>query len=558
VDHPKDSGHKYDFVNSVASAFKSELATKLLPIRDAHTAATQAVSQLEALRKAITEQGEKSKQKIARGFDELQALLEKHKKFLLTQASEAIERKKSILEKQQNMFKIAKSECEGVIEFARLTSDSACNEDLVSMKADIEKRLREVVIKAEHFPKSIPAETADDNNTMIIALPSKDEFEKFINKQGFVAFLEGSSTRAVTGKRSIFMFRLTNTQGQPSLGSLTITAEVQSLTDNKAIVPASIRNKIPSVFEASYTPSVRGRHQLIVKINTNETATFPIFVSHPLTSLGTPVRVIKSEATNHAWRIALSDNGDIYFTQQRIECYIHLDHNGSVKRIVKCIKNKLARGIEVESKTGSVFISGSHKLQKYNSCGELVKEIGDATPGAEPGELHEPNDVRFHKNRIYICDSGNGRVQIFDPDLNYVHSFGTKGRETGQLHWPEDIDFDTDGNAYIVDSKRKCILLFSPTYKFIREIKIYSTLQTTPQLKFPIAVRVHGDYIYIGGAYQGVLACDKSTGKIVHHFSLDSPVDFRGHSQIFSVGIAIDADGYVYVCQRAKHCLSIY
>ena len=530
------------------------MATKLLPIQDAHIAATQTVSQLESLRKAIVEQGEKSKQKIARGFDELQAVLEKHKKFLLVQAGEATERKKSTIEKQQNKFKIVKSECEGVIEFARLTSDSACDEDLVGVKAGIEKRLQEVVIKTEHISKMIPAETAKDNN-MIIATPSKDEFEKFINKQGFIAFLEGSNTRATTGIRSVFMFRLTNTQDQPSLGSLTITAEVQSLTGDKAIVPAAIRSKIPSVFEVSYTPSVRGRPQLIMQINSNETATFPIFVSHPVTSLGTPVREIKSAATNRAWRIALSDNGNIYFTQQSIECYVHLDPNGSVKRIVQCIKNKFARGIEVESKTGSVFISGSHKLQKYNSCGELVKEVGDVTPGARPGELHEPNDVRFHKNRIYICDSGNGRVQIFDLDLNYVHSFGTKGKETGQLHWPEDIDFDTDGYAYVVDSRRKCVLLFNPTYKLVREIKINSTLQT-PSLRFPIALRVHGDYIFIGDAYQGVLACDKSTGKIIHHFS-DSPVD-KGYSQIFPVGIAIDADGYVYVCQRAKHCLSVY
>lgn len=249
LDHPKDNGHKYDFVNSVASAFRNELAAKLLPIQDAHIAATQAVSQLEASSKAITEQGEKSKQKIARGFDEIQAILEKHKKLLLVQAGEAIERKRSALEKQQNKFKIAKSECEGVIEFARLTSASACDEDLVSVKAGIEKRLREVVIKAKHIPKTIPAETANDNNIMIIAIPSKDEFEKFINKQGFVAFLEGSNTRATTGKQSIFMFRLTNTQDQPSLGSLTITAEVQSLTGDKAIIPATIRSKIPSVLK---------------------------------------------------------------------------------------------------------------------------------------------------------------------------------------------------------------------------------------------------------------------------------------------------------------------
>ena len=139
VDHTKDNGHKYDFVNSVASAFKKELVTKLLPIQDAHVAAAQAISQLEESGKAITEQGESCKQKIAKAFDELQALLEKYKKLLIMQAGEATERKKSTIGKQQNKLKKAKSECEGVIEFAKLTSDSACDEDIVSVKASIEK-----------------------------------------------------------------------------------------------------------------------------------------------------------------------------------------------------------------------------------------------------------------------------------------------------------------------------------------------------------------------------------------------------------------------------------
>ena len=78
VDHPKDSGHKYDFVNSVATAFKSELNTKLRPIQDVHAAVVQAVSQLETSKNAIAEQGENIKQRITRAFSELQVLVEEH------------------------------------------------------------------------------------------------------------------------------------------------------------------------------------------------------------------------------------------------------------------------------------------------------------------------------------------------------------------------------------------------------------------------------------------------------------------------------------------------
>ena len=206
----------------------------------------------------------------------------------------------------------------------------------------------------------------------------------------------------------------------------------------------------------------------------------------------------------------------------------------------------------MDSKTGSVYISGSHKLQKYNSCGELVKEIGSLNCGAQPGKFHEPNDIRFYKNRVYICDSGNGRVQIFDPDLNYVQSFGTKGKEVGQLQWPEDIDFDTEGNAYVVDSQERYVSIFSPTtYQFLKCIgKDYGIV--------PLSIRIHSDYLYLSDTHKGVSIYHKSTGEIIHHLTM-STIDSDGEVQAnFPVGIAIDKDGYVYVCLYKSDCVVVY
>ena len=542
VDHPKDSGHKYDFVNSVATAFKSELNMKLRPIQDVHAAVVQAVSQLETSKNAIAEQGENIKQRITSAFSELQALIEEHKKLLLKQAGEAIEKKVGTIERQQNVLETTKNECESVVEFVKLTSDSACDEEIVTMKKSIEIRLQELADKTKHITLT-PTEKAN----MIVATPSVGQIDRLIKKQGFIAFLDGSDTGATTGKKSTFKFRLIDIHNQPSIGKSTISAEVKSLTGHNLIVPATVNSKIPSVYEVSYTPCKRGRHQLTVRVNSIEMATFMIFVNHPPSSLGTPIRIIKSA---NAWRIALSESGDVYITQYRVECYVHLNRNGSVKRIVKCIA---ARGIEVDSNTGCVYISGNHKLQKYNSCGELVKEIGSLNPGSQPGEFHKPNDIRFHKNRVYICDSGNGRVQIFDPDLNYIQSFGTKGKDIGQFQRPEDIDFDTEGNAYVVDSQlqEQCVLLFSPTYQFLKCIgKDYGIV--------PLSIRIHSDYMYLSDPHKGVSIYHKSTGEMIHHLTT-STIDSDGKTQVsFPVGLAIDKDGYVYVCQPKSDCVVVY
>ena len=549
VDHPKDGGHKYDFMNSVAIAFKSELNVKVLPIQDANAALTQAVSHLEASKKSITEQGESIKQRISSSFSELQTLLEEHKELLLKQAGEAVERTVNTTERQQEDLKTAKRERESVLDFVKLTSDSACDEEIVTVKENIETRLQELADKTKQIEMLLtPTETAKLN--IVVATPSKYEIEKLIKKQSFIAFVDGSDTGGTTGKASIFKFRLIDAHGQPCVGSSTITTELKSLTGHHWIVPTKVHSKIPSVYEVSYTPQRRGRHQLKIQINTNEMAIFPIFVDRPPTSLDTPIQIIKAEA---AWRIALSESGDVYLTQYALECFVHLNCRGSVKKVVKCVDIVAARGIEVDSQTGSVYISGNHKLQKYNSDGELTKEVGGTNPGTQPGELHEPNDVRFYKSRVYICDSGNGRVQIFDPELNYVHSFGTKGKEIGQLQWPEDIDFDTEGNAYVVDSQDQSVSVFSPTYMFLKCIGKGSNLLGI----FPLSVRIHNNYMYISDPYKSVSIYHKSTGKVIHSLT-KSTVKYDGRTQFFPVGLAIDVDGFVYVCHHKSNGVLIY
>ena len=219
VDHPKDSGHKYDFVNTVATGFRSEL--KSLPLQDTNRTLAQALSQLESSKKAITEQGESGQQKIKNAFSELQDSLEEHKKYLLRQAKEATEKKINLIERQKNELKKAKGECKSVVDFVKLLSDSACDEEIITMKKSIETRVQNLATMIEHM-KLTPMEIAN----MIVATPSKEEVEKLIKKQGFIAFLEGSNTGAMTRKPSIIKLQFVNVIDQPPLGALTITAEL--------------------------------------------------------------------------------------------------------------------------------------------------------------------------------------------------------------------------------------------------------------------------------------------------------------------------------------------
>ena len=50
------------------------------------------------------------------------------------------------------------------------------------------------------------------------------------------------------------------------------------------------------------------------------------------------------------------------------------------------------------------------------------KELGGK--GKEPGQMHYPTDVQFHKDQVYVADAYNNRGQIFDLDGNHILTFG--------------------------------------------------------------------------------------------------------------------------------------
>ena len=52
---------------------------------------------------------------------------------------------------------------------------------------------------------------------------------------------------------------------------------------------------------------------------------------------------------------------------------------------------------------------------------------------------------------MYVYDSDNHPIQMFDLDLNSIKSIGSHGKGRGEFDAPYDVKFDTKGNAYIVE-----------------------------------------------------------------------------------------------------------
>jgi len=101
--------------------------------------------------------------------------------------------------------------------------------------------------------------------------------------------------------------------------------------------------------------------------------------------------------------------------------------------------------------TGGVR-SDRHHIRVFDvQSGEHLFDIG--ARGSEPGELNLARDVAVGPDgNIYVVDGGNFRVQVFDPEGNFIRQIGSIGVRSGQFSRPKGIDTDADGNIYVSDA----------------------------------------------------------------------------------------------------------
>ncbi len=88
--------------------------------------------------------------------------------------------------------------------------------------------------------------------------------------------------------------------------------------------------------------------------------------------------------------------------------------------------------------------------------------------GKLQGQVRSPKGIFIdQKGLIYVADTGNDRVQIFNPDGTYNNQFGESGSGDGQFRAPSSVAVNAKGNIYVADTRNRKIKAFSPDGIFL-------------------------------------------------------------------------------------------
>ena len=117
------------------------------------------------------------------------------------------------------------------------------------------------------------------------------------------------------------------------------------------------------------------------------------------------------------------------------------------------------RGIAV-GPDGRVYVADTwnHRVQVFTLDGQFLARVGTfgqsgSSVSSAPARFYGPRDVAVDQSgRVYVSDTGNKRVQVFDADLRHLDSFGGPGISAGQMDEPVGLAIGPDNRLYVADT----------------------------------------------------------------------------------------------------------
>jgi len=118
-----------------------------------------------------------------------------------------------------------------------------------------------------------------------------------------------------------------------------------------------------------------------------------------------------------------------------------------------------------------VVDTGAHAVHTFQQAPDggmtLLRTLGSR--GHEgPGALNFPTHAWVDgAGNLYVSDSMNHRIRIFDPDGRPTESFGKAGDGSGDFSKAKGVAADSEGHIYVVDSLYDVVQIFDRSGRFL-------------------------------------------------------------------------------------------
>jgi DNA-binding beta-propeller fold protein YncE len=201
--------------------------------------------------------------------------------------------------------------------------------------------------------------------------------------------------------------------------------------------------------------------------------------------------------------VALGEAGEVFVADADLGLVARLDARGEPLAVIGRGQLQRPTGLARDPRSGELYVADTyaHDIKVFDPQGQLLRVLGRR--GEAAGEFNFPTHMAFANGSLYVTDTLNSRVQVYDAASgNWSRRFGSRGLFLGDLVRPKGVSVDSEGNVYVVESYHDSLLVFSPRGEFLLPIGGVGT--ATGRFYLPAGVWVDGrNRVHVADMFNG-------------------------------------------------------
>ena len=471
---------------------------------------------------------------IETSFEELHTILETRKQQLLEEAGRRVREKMEKLKAQEENLSIASAEVRSVIDYTEQYVRLCSDDEVMSMHTEISQRIKDEVEEHDKPGNRLePVEEAD----MEVEVERAEALQLLCKKAKITRpadYLVVNNIPSMAEVHKKIKMEVVNTIKKPFKSDLNLDCQIKSLPTGSVFRP-KIEVKDAGRYDISYTPSVRGRHELSISAYGQPVPgspfTMTVYISPA--QLDKPVKVWGGVTDPFA--ITVNSVGEIIVTEYHRDIVV-LDKEGKKLRRIERSQHQIdeLQSVAVDNEDNIYFIGWrSNKIVKSNrNCDKLqVREVQQVKG---PGHI----GIAVVGDEVMVTECNNeGQIMVYDRELNYVRQI--TGRSKTRLRY---LHPDCHGNLYI-SAEDNTIQVLSKTGDFLRSFS--RDHNGVLKIEHPVMVYVCGQYVYVADLDLKKTVVFTTEGNYLTTFGCYG-------------GTCVNQDGVLYMCDYLDNKITCY